>query len=367
MDDLDPHRITGVPARHVVAVTLSGEGHEDPRLSMKAEPRRDQIEEALAVELPRHLKLRHVEGVSIALIQERKIALTSAYGLRNSVTRDPITRQNVFEAYSLTKPLVAYRALNLCQNGVLELDRPLDDYLDAPYIAHDHRGRLITARTVLSHTSGLPDDETERRLTFTPGEHWSYSTQGYCLLQQVLDRITAEPFDENMRRNILNPLAMASSSFVWEDRFEAVMAQGHNTQGIPQSDRQIRIADADSLLTTASDYATIVAACVWPDSSDSIKQPLTLMMHPQVTVADNLYWGLGWGIEETDDGSFLWHIGGGTGAPFQNFVLISTSHGNGIVILTNSANGGAVFEPLVRWITGRNFSLFQFVSDYFYR
>lgn|SRR5262249_34810989 len=152
---------------------------------MKAELHRDQIEEALAVELPRHLKERHVEGVCIALIRDRKIVLTLAYGLRNSVTCEPITPQNIFEAYSLTKPLVAYRALNLCRKGVLDLDRPLDDYLNTPYIGNDHRARLITARTVLSHTSGLPDDETERRITFTPGEQWSYSTQGYCLLQQV--------------------------------------------------------------------------------------------------------------------------------------------------------------------------------------
>lgn len=334
---------------------------------MMAGLRRDEIEEALAVEVPRHLNERHVEGASIALIRDRKIVLTLGYGLRNSVTRDPITPQSIFEAYSLTKLLVAYRALNLCRNGVLDLDRPLDDYLETPYVGNDRRAGLITARTVLSHTSGLPDDETERRIAFAPGERWSYSTQGYFLLQQVIDRITAERFDEHMKRHILDPLAMASSSFVWEDRFEPAMAQGHNTEGIPQRDRQIRVADADSLLTTASDYAAFVAACVWPDGGEPIDRPSRLMMRPRVSVADHLYWGLGWGIEETDDGSFLWHIGGGTGAPFQNFVFVSASHGIGLVVLTNSANGGALFEPLVGWMTGGNFSVFEFVRDYFYR
>lgn len=333
----------------------------------KAKLWREEIEEALAVEVPRLLKERPVEGASIALIRDRQIILTLGYGLRNSLTRDPITPRNVFEAYSLTKPLVAYRALNLCQNGALDLDRPLDDYLNTSYIGNDHRAGLITARTVLSHTSGLPDDETERRITFTPGEQWSYSTQGYSLLQQVIDRITTERFDEHMKQHILDPLRMTSSSFVWKDRFESVMAQGHDTQGIPQSDRRIRVADADSLLTTASDYATFVAACVWPDGSESIDQSARLMMRPHVSVGDHVYWGLGWGIEETDDGSVLWHIGGGIGAPFQNFVFVSTTHGIGIVMLTNSANGGDLFEPLARWITGRNFSLFKFVRDYFCR
>jgi len=335
-------------------------------MSMKAELPSDAIKEALAVEVPRLLKERHVEGVCIALISERKIVLTVGYGLRNAVTGAPLTPQTIFEAYSLTKPLVAYHALNLCQNGVLDLDRPLDDYRNTPYIGHDHRAGRITARTVLAHTSGLPDDETERRITFTPGAQWSYSTQGYCLLQQVIDQITAERFDETMKRHILDPLVMPSSSFVWEDRFESVMAQGHTTHGIPQGDRRIRVADADSLLTTASDYATFVVACMWPDGGESIDQPSRQMMQPQVSVTDNLYWGLGWGIEQTDDGVLLWHIGGGTGAPFQNFVGVSASHGFGIVILTNSANGGAIFEPLIRMITGRSFALFKFVRDYFY-
>lgn len=331
-----------------------------------AELRKDEIEAALAVNIPGLLKEFHVEGLSIALIRDRKILLTSGYGLSNAITRSPITPQSLFEAYSLTKPLVAYRALQLCQSGVLHLDRPLDDYLNTPYIGNDPRSRLITARSVLSHTSGLPDEETERRILFTPGEQWSYSTQGYCLLQQVMDRLTTERFDENMHRHILAPLGMTSSSFVWQDRFEAVMAQGHDPQGVPQSDRRIRLADADSLLTTASDYAAFVAACVWPDGRESSDGPSRLMLQPQIPVADHLYWGLGWGIEETDDGSIFWHMGGGTGAPFQNFVWVSASHGIGIVILTNSANGGRLFEPLVRWITGRDFSLFLFVRDYFY-
>src|SRR5262245_11914739 len=105
---------------------------QDARCKMQ-----DEIEEALAVEVPRHLKECHVEGVSIALIRDRKNVLTLAHGLRHSVTCEPITPQNMFEAYSLTKPLVAYRALSLCGNGVLDLDRPLDDYLNTSYIGHD--------------------------------------------------------------------------------------------------------------------------------------------------------------------------------------------------------------------------------------
>jgi CubicO group peptidase (beta-lactamase class C family) len=329
----------------------------------------DELGEALSAKVSSLLKIGHIEGASIAIIRDRTLVLTKGFGLRNSVTGEPITPQSVFEAYSLTKPLVAYMALSLCQKGLLDLDRPLDDYGSTPYISNDHRTELITARRILAHTSGLPDEESEMYLTFTPGEQWSYSTQGYCFLQQVIDRITGERFDETLRRHVLEPMAMASSSFVWEVRFESEMAQGHDAHGIPQGDQQVRIADADSLLTTASDYATFVVECIWPDHVDGDESPAQLsrlMSQPQVAVKGNLHWGLGWGIEETGDGPFHWHIGGGAGAPFQNFVLASRRHGFGIVILTNSANGGTLFEPLIRWISGRDFSLFKFVQDYFY-
>ena len=122
---------------------------------MNAELRSDAINEALAVEVLRLLKECHVAGVSIALISDPTLNLTVGYGLRNAVTGTRFTPQTVFEAYSLTKPLVAYRALSLYRNGLLDLDRPLEDYLNTPYIEYDYRAGLITARTVLAHTSGL--------------------------------------------------------------------------------------------------------------------------------------------------------------------------------------------------------------------
>jgi len=336
-------------------------------MAIQAERQRNAIEAALAVEVPRLLSAQHVEGVALALIRKRKLVLAVGYGVRNAVTGEPMTPHTLFEAYSLTKPLVAYRALQLYRNGVLELDRPLDAYLATPYPEQDSRAGRITARTVLAHTSGLPDEETERRLIFTPGAQWSYSTQGYGLLQQAIDRLTGERFAEQMQQHLLTPLGMSSSSFVWEERFAAVMAQGHDRHGIPQRDRQLAVADADSLLTTAADYAAFVVACVWPTGGASLEHPGRLMMQPQVTVADHLAWGLGWGIEATADEALLWHIGGGTGAPFQNFVLVSPAAGLGLVILTNSAKGGALFEPLGSWLISRPLALFPFVQAYFYR
>jgi CubicO group peptidase (beta-lactamase class C family) len=264
----------------------------------------DDRRDVLNAEVPILLEEKHIQGLSLALIQDQKIILEMGFGVRNSLTGNPITIQSVFEAYSLTKPLVAYRALDLYQKGSFDLERPLENYTSEPCVYYDHRSKFITARTILCHTSGFPDVEPKQGFAFTPGTQWSYSTQGYGCLQRVLDQISCERFDEHMRRHVLDPFSMTSSSFVWEERFKSVLAQGHNAQGNPEHDRKIHLADADSLLTTASDYATFVAKCGWPDqmhSHDLNNQTSIQMIEPQVAISDSLSWGLGWDIEKTDD------------------------------------------------------------------
>lgn len=323
----------------------------------------------LTAEIPGLLNAKHIEGASIAFIQNCDVVASMAFGVKNTITNDPVTPQTMFEAYSLTKPLIAYSILAFCREGVLDLDQPLDEYLNAPCLMGDRRSGQITARMLLCHTGGLPDDETDHRILFNPGERWSYSTQGYCFLQRVIEQISGVPLDLHMSRRIFEPFAMTSSSLVWEDRFAPVMAQGHNIRDIPEEDRRIRIPDADSLLTTASDYAGFVVKCLWADRSHHVTAPCDPLIHmtqSRVEISDSLSWGMGWGMEEMDHGPFIWHIGGGTGAPFQNFVIADGRHGVGMVILTNSAHGGALFEPVVERVFEKRFSLFRFVQEYFH-
>jgi len=82
----------------------------------------------------------------------------------------------------LTKPVVAYAALKLADQGKLDLDAPLSRYLPAPYIDGDARLEQITARRVLSHNSGFPNWRPEGKplvIHFTPGERFSYSGEGF--------------------------------------------------------------------------------------------------------------------------------------------------------------------------------------------
>jgi CubicO group peptidase (beta-lactamase class C family) len=320
--------------------------------------------EMLCDEVSEILRLHQVPGVALAIVREFAVVQSIALGMRNTGTRAPMGSRSIFEAYSLTKPLVAYRALQMSEAGLLDLDAPFEDGLFANTGMRDKRLRLITPRMVLSHISGLSDSDGGAGLSFSPGSNWQYSTQGYEILQHAIDRISRVPFDENMMGNVLRPLSMKASSFVWQDRMAPLMAQGHGTNGESIDDRRLSVPDADSLLTTAGDYALFLASCLRSMHSGSIG---VRMGEPQVSLGENQCWGMGWGIEVTPAGSILWHIGGGAGAPFQNFVLGDPPTGNGIVMLTNGVRGGAIFEPVLALIDPRRFSLFAFIKNTFHK
>ena len=157
-------------------------------------------------------------------------------GLRDVAARLPVTTLTLFEAASLSKPVFAYAVLRLVAQGTLELDRALDSYLPAPYPIGDPRGTAITARHVLSHTSGLPNwrhaTNESLALAFAPGTKYLYSGEGYYFLQTVVEHVTGKPTAQLMRA-VLDDLGMRDSSYVWRDADVSTCALPYDAAGKP--------------------------------------------------------------------------------------------------------------------------------------
>ena len=141
----------------------------------------------------------------------------------------------MFAAQSTSKPVFAYAVLKLCEKGVLNLDSPLTKYTPERVLAGDARLDLITARHVLSHTSGFQNwrSGTEPlEIHFAPGECWLYSGEGYSYLQSVVTHLTghvtvnacgnyeagvkvcATNINKYIKANLLVPFGMSSSGYV---------------------------------------------------------------------------------------------------------------------------------------------------------
>jgi len=331
-------------------------------------PRVNDVTSRLERDIPAMLTEADVPGLSIALVRNGEVSWQHAFGVKDSKTKEPVTDSTVFEAASLSKPVFAYAVMKLVDSGKFDLDKPLNQYLPGDYdVGPDARLAQVTARRVLSHTTGFPNwrgQDTTLKIYFTPGDRFSYSGEGFVYLSKVIEHITGEQFNDFMKRMVFDPLGMSSSSYIWRADYDALKTARHNRVGLPTpQNKPLKANAAASLHTTAQDYARFIAAML--NGAGLKKQTLTQMLTPQIKVDEggsnttgrpadklspNVSWGLGVGLQTTADGLSFWHWGdnGDSKAYFVAFEKQKT----GVVVFANSANGLSFMPELVAEAVG---------------
>jgi CubicO group peptidase (beta-lactamase class C family) len=333
-------------------------------------PRANGIPELEAL-IQRRMQEADVPGLSIAVIREGRLFWRRAFGVRDRASKQPVDDATVFEMASVSKTVFAYAAMKLCDSGIIGLDTPLTSYAPDLFPAGDPRLRLITARHVLSHTTGLPNWRSKQEplaTQFAPGERYQYSGEGYFYLQTLVTRlkgrtdgqscgryeadfeVCATDFDRYMKANLLEPFGMASSGYVWNERFERRSARPHDAAGKPLETGKptatgaARYGAAGGLHTTATDYAAFLAEVIAPRPADAFRlteMTRQEMLRPQVRVDKSSSWALGWEVRHTPARDLIQHQGGQRG--FQAFTAAAVDRKAGYVVLTNSDNGWKVF------------------------
>ncbi|WP_460926113.1 serine hydrolase domain-containing protein [Spirosoma agri] len=316
----------------------------------------------------------HVPGLSIAIIQSGKVVYTKGYGLTKADSTQPVTPATVFEAASLTKPVFAYAVLQLVEEGKLDLDKPLYTYLPYSDVADDERYQQLTARMVLSHRSGFPNWRNDRQsphlsLLFPPGKRFSYSGEGFVYLQKVVEKITNQPINELMEERVLKPLGMTKSGFVWKPSFAANVAQPHNESGETEPKYKPQQANmAYSMHTTASDYARFILAIVnnkglKPATVDQMLSPqsqLPKRFADSTTLAPDLFWGLGFGLERTPKATYFWHWG--DNGAFKCYVAANRSRKDAVIYFANGSNGLDFADEILTQTLGGYHPAFGFLG-----
>ena len=177
-----------------------------------------------------HLERNVIPGALVAVASRGEIIHLKSYGMANVELSVPVSDRSVFEIGSISKQFVAAAALLLVEEGKLDLDDGIHEYL--PYLPGEWLG--ITMRQLLNHTSGIPDYEEIRsydvyrfRLTpeeviriaqsrpvdFAPGTGWYYSNTGYFLASMIVERIEGKPIAQILEERIFDPLGMSSTRF----------------------------------------------------------------------------------------------------------------------------------------------------------
>ncbi|ASK28717.1 hypothetical protein CEY12_00695 [Chryseobacterium sp. T16E-39] len=202
-----------------------------------------------------------ISALSVAVIKDNKIVYSKSTGMMNA-QQEPVDKNTLFEAASMTKPIFAYTVLQLVKEGVLNLDTPLYQYYPYPDIAYDDRYKLITAKMVLDHTTGFPNWRENNKLTinFTPGTKFGYSGEGYEYLGLVVEHLTGKKVNELVEKYVLKPMSMKNSSLVYNDYVKQHLADGvkDNNSERARNEPYLKPHPSYSLYTEPKQYAQFV-------------------------------------------------------------------------------------------------------------
>ena len=304
----------------------------------------------LEKKIPELMSQAHIPGLSIAVIKKGEVIWTGAYGVRRTGEEDGINENTMFEAASLSKPVTAYTVLRLVEKGIMDLDTPLADYYPYEKLAGDDRYKKLTARIVLTHTTGLPNWGT--RFLREPGERYGYSGEGFLYLGRTAEKLTGLTLHQLAKREVFDPLGMDHTSYVWNESYNLNGASGHDRHGFPNPKRKITEPNGGaSLLSTARDYAVFVAAILNGKglSQSTIEDMITAHVKAEdrgpKEIQEKISWGWGWGVMPSETGTAFWHWG--NNGDLRGYVVAYPDRSEGVVFFANSENLFAISEAVI--------------------
>ncbi|MFI6604172.1 serine hydrolase domain-containing protein [Nonomuraea sp. NPDC050536] len=343
----------------------------------------DEIAAWLRHRLPDLLMENQVPGAAVAVCAGDGM-VEAAAGLLNTVTGVEATADSLFQIGSITKTLTATLAMQLVDEGKLDLDAPVRTYLPKFRLADDHAAVQITVRQLMCHVAGFEgdiftdtgkgDDCLEKYVDllrevpqlFEPGEMFSYNNAGFCVLGRIVEVVRGKPFDDCMRAHLFEPLGLTHAA---NDPYDAILhrtAVGHIEQepGGPIEPTRVWAlarsnAPAGSMLAMrARDLLAFarmhLAGGLGPDGRAVLSQEsVRAMRQPQVTQPDldqGTGWGLGWELFHRPDRAVFGHDGNTIGQ--SAFLRVVPERDVGLVILTNGGSAKPVFRELAGRVLG---------------
>jgi CubicO group peptidase (beta-lactamase class C family) len=315
-------------------------------------------------------------NLSFVLIERGEIA--SDFHLSRG---EAIDAHSVFQVASLGKWLTAWGVMSLVEEGRIDLDAPVSDYISRwqiPASQFDASG--VTVRRLLSHTAGLSDalgydgfDTGQERQTLEasltmaadaspgkdgrtvlgsePGSRFAYSGGGYTLLQLLIEEVSGQPFSQYMEESLFAPLGMQRTTFDHAEALEFGLAENFKPDGTTEPFRWYTALAATSLFTSSEDLARFLAAQA-PSRSNPVlsASAMNLMRQPHASQMGADIWGLGTMLYAPDNaGGFIIGHDGSNEPAINTAARLDPATGDGIVILS-TGNPMLATELAGQWV-----------------
>jgi CubicO group peptidase (beta-lactamase class C family) len=320
---------------------------------------------ALDRDMPQVLKEAGVPSISIARIENGKLAFTAAYGEQSAGV--PATATTLYNVASLTKPVTAETILRMVSEGTLQLDESMARYYTDADIAADPRTALLTPRLALSHQTGLPNwREGALAFAHNPQTGFYYSGEGYQYVARFAAKKWKMPFESLANKYVLAKFGMSDTDFTQSPDARARIALPTDASGKAlEPDFATEANAADLLYTTPSDYAKMMLAII---NKADLKGPAAFergRIQVNTTAADcagieaalcpsKSGMGLGWQIFQFGEGkstqTYMMHTGKDPGV--FTFAAYNPDTKDGTIIFTNSDNGAKAIMAVLERIGG---------------
>jgi len=335
-------------------------------------------EPPLQLNLEKLMQLYKCPGLSVAVVDNFKIAWAKGYGVTEAGGNQPVTTHTLFQAGSISKPVAATGTLYLVEQGKLSLDENVNQKLTSWQVPDNQftKEQKVTLRRILSHSAGLtvhgfpgyevgapiptlvqifngepPANTAPIRVDLVPGTKFRYSGGGVTIEQQLVMDVTGKPFPQFMREIVLDKIGMTDSTY--EQPFPparaAMAATATHADGMPVPGKWHIYPEmaAAGLWTTASDLAKfgIETALSKPGKANHVLSQASVseMLKPQIDQV-----GLGFFLGQGRNPQEFGHNGADEG--FQAVLIMFADSGNGVAIMANSDNGINVADRLTQSI-----------------
>ncbi|MEM9051181.1 MAG: serine hydrolase [Bacteroidota bacterium] len=306
-----------------------------------------------------------IPAVSVVLIREGEVFYDKTVGYFSNFDESPVNDQTLFEAASITKSVFATMVLRLAERGVIDLDRPLYEYLPFPNIKKDERSKLLTARIILGHQSGLPnwgwggpgvwEGAGDLELNFEPGTEFGYSGEAFNYLGRVVEHITGKDLQMIFEEEILGPFKMEGSHFYYTDEQETSTALGHMHQ-YPMIKGRERIASpASSLSTNAHLFKEFVLGLM--NEEGMIQESYNLIYTPYTELSSDQkiydpefkqHVSHGFFVQEQADGLLIAH--GGNNGDYDCKFAYNPEQKYAYIVFTNSNLGDELVREFEKFL-----------------
>lgn len=353
-----------IPAIFLACEGLSsisfGQAEQAPAEEVATRVRTEALDMLLEASIP---------GATIAVVDDKNIIWDTVYGNVDGADSGPVDMDTIFSIQSMSKSFTALAVLIAVQDGLVDLDTPIKEYLPnftVNSIYDESPEEVITLRHLLSHRAGFTheapygsnfDDRNDflkhiesissTWLRYPVGYRYSYSNLGIDLAGYILQVRSGKDFESYVKENVFNPIGMNSSSFdmrVIEGFENRAIGHGRGGDSVPI---HVPMIPAGGVYTSVSDMARYARFHINKGLADGrriLRADLMEQLHTIQFAGDNQRFGYCLGLIRgpVSDSYGIYHAGSGYG--FASIMLMFPEKKIGIVVLTNSEDEGMIWR-----------------------